>query len=67
VENGLLQSLYCLWRYKNARGKWFASVALLFVALQKRSLKMVRFSCSAICGATNTLVENGSFQSLHCL
>jgi hypothetical protein len=62
VENGSLQSRSYLWRHKHARGKWFALVALLFVAPQTRSWKMVRFSCAPICGATNTLVENGSLQ-----
>jgi hypothetical protein len=50
-------------RHRHTRGNWFASVALLFVAPQTRSGKIVRFSRTPICGATNTLVENGSLQS----
>jgi GNAT superfamily N-acetyltransferase len=60
-KRGLL--LRSMKRHKHSRGKWFASVALLFVAPQIRSWKMVRFGRAPICGATNTLVENGSFQS----
>jgi hypothetical protein len=59
VENGSFQSRSYLWRHKHARGKWFTSVALLFVAPQTRSWKMVHFSPAPICGATNTLVEKG--------
>jgi hypothetical protein len=50
-------------RHKHACVKWFPSVALLFVAPQTRSWKMVRFSRAPICGATNTIVKTGSLQS----
>jgi hypothetical protein len=63
VENVSLQSRSYLWRHKHARGKCFASVALVFVAPQTRSWKIFRFSRARICGATNTPVENVSFQS----
>jgi hypothetical protein len=58
---GLL--LRSLKSHKHARGKWFASVAHLFVAPQTRLWKMFRFSRASICGATNTLVVSGSLQS----
>ena len=63
VVNGSFQSRFNLWRHKHVCGKWLFSVALLFVAPQTRLWEMVLFSRAPICGATNTFVGNGSFQS----
>ena len=63
VDNGSFQSRYYSWRHKYARGKWFASVALLFVVPPTYSWKMIRFSRATKCGATNILVEIGTLQS----